>query len=299
MRLQQIEALIAISEAGSIRSAARRLNVSQPALTKSVKALEEEFSVPLVQRTPRGILLTDYGRAVLTRAQSVSAEVARMREEIEQMRGHLQGTVTVAVSPVPALLLLPTAIARFRRKMPEVQLRVEDGIYPAVLPLVRNGTVDLAIGPQPPEHVLSSDLEVESLFSNELVVAARRGHPLGGRRSLSELMECAWLMHGPASGPGSLFEPAFVQHGLVPPRPVVCSQSFTATIALLEAGDLLTVLPRRITAHYVRQQRLCAIEVDEKLPSWDVCMLTRAGVPLTPVAREFATTVRRSPVTQG
>jgi len=297
MRLQQMHALVALAEAGSIRAAARRVGVSQPALTKSLKGLEEELGVALLQRTPRGVILTAIGQRVHARARGIAAQTDRLRDEVAQWRGEAGGQVSVAVAPVPAVLLLPQVMARFLQEMPGVEVQVREGLYPAVLPEIRNGTLDLALGPQPPAPLLGSDLVVETMFRNELVVAARLGHPRERTTDLADLLDASWLLHGPDSGPGSVFGPAFQAHGLPPPRVVVRSDSFTASIALLEQTDLLSVLPQRLIGHLRHRHRLQALPLRQTLPAWDISLLSRAEVPLTPAARAFATLLRRLPMT--
>ncbi|MFZ9261226.1 MAG: LysR family transcriptional regulator, partial [Limnohabitans sp.] len=86
MKLNQIQALVAIAETGSIRAAAARVGVTQPALSKSLQSLEDELSVSLVHRTSRGVNLTSFGQAMVTRGRGIAQEVDRLREQIEQMR---------------------------------------------------------------------------------------------------------------------------------------------------------------------------------------------------------------------
>lgn len=296
MRLQQLEGLVALAEAGSMRAAAKRLCISQPALTKSLKGLEEELGITLLQRTPRGVVLTEAGHAAQQRARGITADTQRLRDEMAHLRGLAQGRVTIAVSPVPAVLLLPSVLTRFIRECPGVQVQVLEGLYPAVLPDLRNGTTDLALGPQPPQDQLGSGLRVEPMFSNELVVAARVGHPRAQTTRLADLLDAGWLQHGPDTGPGSLFAPAFAAHGLEPPPVAVRSTSFTASIALLEQSELLCVLPRRLIGHLQTRHHIIALPLADSLPAWDICLVTRAEVPLSPAARELATLIRRLPM---
>jgi len=95
-----------------------------------LQSLEEELSVSLVSRTSRGVNLTAYGKAVVTRGRGITQEVDRLREQIEQMRGDLQGTINLAVSPSPSVILLPQALARFRQDYPKVQLRIREAVFP-------------------------------------------------------------------------------------------------------------------------------------------------------------------------
>ena len=118
MKLQHLRVLVAIAENGSVRAAARSMGVTQPALSNSLQQLEASLGVPLVNRTARGATLTPYGRAVLARAQGITQDLDRLREEVEQMRGSLAGGVSVAISPSPAMVLLPEALARFHKEFP-------------------------------------------------------------------------------------------------------------------------------------------------------------------------------------
>lgn len=296
MRLQQIHALVAISETGSIRAAARKLGVSQPALSKRILQLEDEFSVAILQRTPRGVDLTPYGRALVVRAKSIATEIGRMHEEIEQMRGTLEGVVTLSIAPSPAALLLPEALTRFHAEMPNVQVRVRESVHPETLRLLREGVVDIAISAQPQARVSGGEFRCERLYGNALAITCRYTHPKANARSLSELLECDWLLHGPVEGPGTLFAPVFRAHGLAPPVPKVQSDSFTASLYLIERSDLLCVQPERLIRQLEREKKVRALSLVEEMPSWDVYLVTRASAPLTPAAQKMVACLRRTPI---
>lgn len=298
MKLHQIQALVAIAETGSVRAAARRLGLTQPALSKSLAALEEELSVPLVHRTARGATLTKFGQSIVTRGRGISQEIERLREEIEQMRGAARGGVTVAISPSPAQLLLPAVLRRFHREFPEIQVRVRESVYPDTVQLLREGLADFAVGAQPPSRkTATSEFLTERLYENKLVVGCRHGHPKAGVRSLRELRDCEWLQHGSADGPGSLYAPVFRENGLPVPTPWLVSDSFISSLKLLESSDALCLLPARLVSHLARAGRLTALQLDEPMPDWDVSLIMRAQVPLTPIALKLAQLFRRTPPT--
>lgn len=293
MKLQHLRALVAIAENGSVRAAARNLGVTQPALSKSLQQLEASLSVSLVTRTARGATLTPYGRAVLARAQGITQDLDRLREEVEQMRGSLTGGVSVAISPSPAKVLLPHALRRFHKDFPEVRVRVRESVYPDTLRMLREGQADLAVGAVPQlSRALTAEFHSETLYRNTLVVAGRRDHPMAAATSLADLLACQWLQHGPANGPGALLEPAFRAHQLPPPVPRVLSDSYTASFSILEHSDALSLLPERLIRH---QPGLIALALREAMPTWDVSMTFRAASPLTPAAQGLAQALRRTP----
>jgi DNA-binding transcriptional LysR family regulator len=153
MRLSQIQDFIAVAEGGSIRAAARSRDVSAPALTKSIRQLEEELHVPLLTRTTRGVVLSHYGEAFLRRARLIAAEARRATEEMTQMLGARTGTVRIGVTGGPAHLLLPAALNRFRRQHPEVQVNIDSGRYAVHLQDLRAGLIDVAVSPIPDEGI--------------------------------------------------------------------------------------------------------------------------------------------------
>lgn len=296
VKLHQIQALVAIAETGSVRAAARKLGLTQPALSKSLAALEEELSVPLVHRTARGANLTKFGQSIVTRGRGISQEVDRMREEIEQMRGAQQGGVTVAISPSPAMLLLPAVLRRFHREFPGIDVRVRECVYPDTVQLLREGQADFAVGAQPPVRKTSTaEFVAERLYENKLVVGCRQGHPQAQARSLRELLDCEWLQHGSADGPGSLYAPVFRENGLPVPTPWLVSNSFISSLSILESSDALCLLPERLVTYLARAGRLTALRLAEPMPDWDVSLIRRTQAPLTPSALKLAQIFHRTP----
>lgn len=295
MKLNQIQALVAIAETGSIRAAAARVGVTQPALSKSLQSLEDELSVSLVHRTSRGVNLTPFGQAMVTRGRGIAQEVDRLREQIEQMRGALQGSINLAVSPNPAVILLPQALTRFRQEFPNVQLRIREAVFPDTLQMLREGLADIALGAHPQiKKSKQPEFLVERLYYNRLVVTGRVGHPKAGAESLAELLDCDWLLHGPEEGPGSMYAPVFKEHQLQPPVPSIISQSFIATLTLLEGSDALALLPERLIRSLIMNRRLMMLPIRELTTRLDVSMIVRANQPLTPVAQKLLQILRRT-----
>jgi len=292
MRLTQIRDFLAVIDAGSIRGAARGLGLSQPALTKSIRQLEEELGAVLVTRSVRGAQATEFGRAFLARARAVSADLRRAREEIAQLRGARQGSLAIGTAPGPALDLLPSALPVLRRRWREATIRVIDVSPPEVLPALREGLIDLAlsvrIGPlaQP-----ASDCTVEPLYTIEPVIIARRNHPLAKARSLRELVDAEWVRTGPPGYTPALPQ-AFDAAGLPSPRYRVDCESFLALPEFVANSDLLAVVPSQIAAREASLARVVSLRVREPLPARAISLFRRADVPLTPIARECAEVLR-------
>src|SRR5688572_4235936 len=193
MRLNQIRDFVAVIEAGSLRAAARSLGLSQPAITKSLRQLEEELHVQLLQRNARGAAPTRAGMAFLARARAIQAELRRAEEDLAGFRGGSSGAVAFGIAPAACMLIVPDAVTQFRRRFPHAAVRIVEGVSTALLPQVRDGTLDFLVGQRPLEKP-AVPLRFKPLFRTPLVVIGRQGHPLRKARSLRELLDAPWLM---------------------------------------------------------------------------------------------------------
>ena len=293
MKLNQLRDLIAIAEHGSLRAAARALDLSAPALVKSINGLEAELHVPLLVRSSRGVALSEYGKRFLHRARLIDAETRKAADEIAELRGQFEGAISVGASPTPSITLLPDVLLQFRRRFPTVRVNIVGGLYHTHLSSIRAGAMDLALGPIP-DAGLDAAFRTEGLFLNDVVIAARKGHPLAGARSLRDLAGCEWILTGPdTQGPGAAIFDAFRRHGLEPPRRVIqCDITWTLHTLLLES-DLLCALPRHLLEREPLSALLRAVEVREELPRYMVSLIYRSDAPLLPTAAHFATLLRR------
>jgi LysR family transcriptional regulator, regulator of abg operon len=293
MKLSQLRDLIVIAEKGSLRAAARALGVSTPALVKSINGLEAELHVPLLVRGSRGVRLSEYGGRFLHRARLIDAETRRAADEIAELRGQFEGAITVGASPTPSVTLLPEALLQFRRKFPSVQVNIVGGLYHAHLKSIRAGAMDLALGPIP-DAGLDAAFCTEELFYNDIVIAARKSHPLAGARSLRNLAACEWVMTGPdTQGPGAAIFDAFRMHGLGAPRRVIQCDITWALQTLLLKSDLMCALPRQLLEHGPLRDLLRVVNVREALPRYRVSLIYRSDAPLLPTSEYFATLLRR------
>src|SRR5689334_14331756 len=171
LKLHQIRDLLAVAEKGSLRAAARKLGLAQPSISRSIRELERELGAPLLERHARGTVLTPVGALFARRARAAASELERAREEIAQLGGRGAGSVTLGLSSVPLLALLPKALAPFRARYPAVELRLVDTAFPAVEARLRDGSVDFYVGVAPQKRP-GRELKVEKLFDNTRVVLA-------------------------------------------------------------------------------------------------------------------------------
>ncbi|SCU83040.1 Transcriptional regulator, LysR-family [Cupriavidus necator] len=293
MRLSQVQDFIAVAEHGSIRAGARARDVSAPALTKSIRQLEEELHVPLLTRTTRGVVLSRFGEAFLRRARLIATEARKASDEMAQMLGARNGVVRVGTTRGPAHVVLPAVVKRFRVQHPDVLVCIDSWGYPTHLDELRSGVMDMAVSPVPDEGI-EREFTCEPLYNNDSVVMAHREHPLRNARSLRELIGSDWILTGQRMhGPGAAILDAFRERDLPLPRVAVRCDTIGMIEHLMQDRHLLCMLPRQMVAGRLAANGLVPLPIEDKLPSHTVSLIYRADSPMTPVAAQFATLLRR------
>ena len=293
MKMHHLRDVLAVAERGSLRAAARHLGVAQPALTRSIRELERELGAALFERRSTGVVVTTIGERFLHRASAAQSELRRAHEEVAQMQGMADGHVTVCLSTVPHLALLPDTLRPFRARYPRIHLDLHEGVFPTIERSLRDGTLDCYVGP-PPAPLAAAGLVVETLFDNTRVIVGRKGHPLARAKKLRDLVAAEWITTSITSKAEEELGPLFAQHGLPAPKLVMQAHSSLTFIVSITNTDLLMMLPVQWTAFPLTRDALQQIFVAEPLPAPPICVVRRAGLPLTPAAEYFCDVLRRS-----
>ena len=297
MTLQQLRDFVAIVTHGGYRSAARALDVAQAGLTKSIARLEQEYGVALLDRHGKGATLTADGVAFLRHAQTVILEADRAQAWLlAAAKAGTSGatTVTMGVSIEPSLQLVPAVLTDFRRALPDVALRLTQGVATALLAGVREGRLELAVTRLPPGFE-DRDLTARPLFESESVVAARSDHPLvvaGRPVDVATLSTWDWVVVGDTSQPAerdaSIVE-LFDANGHPRPRIAAVTDSLFEVVAMLASADLLARLPAAALAHPLVQGRLKAVLLNGPAsPPYTIAIVHKASRTLSPAAGTLA-----------
>jgi DNA-binding transcriptional LysR family regulator len=151
VELRHIRYFLAVAEAKTVSRAAARIRISQPALSRQVHDLEHELGVRLFDRAGRGLKLTGAGEDLLAYGRSVLKEVEAFRERARVLQGGDTGVLHVGATPQTLQRLLPPVLARCRRTMPGVDVRLIDAHPVALLDLIRRGDLHLAFTVYQPE----------------------------------------------------------------------------------------------------------------------------------------------------
>ena len=295
MKLHQLRDFLAIVEKGSISAAAKYLGIAQPSLSRSIRELEKELGVPLLERHARGAALTPMGILFAKRTRLSMMELEKARDEITQNQGQVHGNVTVCISGVSNLTLLNAALGPFQQRYPLVNLSLVEGVYPLVESRLKEGLIDLYVGPAP-NAGLPAELRLEKLFYAPRAVLARKGHPLANATSLRQLLDANWLTTSITDRAETEFGAIFEELGLPPPRLSIRVSSALTLITALTGSDVLAITSRTWVDLPLFANLIAVIPVEEAIGGPPIAMICRAAVPPTPAAEYFCDMIRRAAV---
>lgn len=193
MDLNQLRGFVTVAEEGSFTQAAKKLFVTQPALSLQIKGLEESLGEKLFERQGRTIRLTPAGRVLQDRASQIFSLVDQTTQEIASMNGLKAGQVIIGAGESPCLHLLPPLIQFFHQQFPGIFLRFVNRHSGEIVDLVKEGAVDFGLVTLP---VRDANLKSETLIWREDVAICHPEHPLNGQKRvmLEDLLPYPWLM---------------------------------------------------------------------------------------------------------
>lgn len=245
MDTQSLEAFLAVAEANSFSTAAERLHLTQPAVSKRIAALERQLDTPLFDRIGRRPQLTEAGRALLPRARRILLDVRDARRTIDDLRGSVAGTLRLAISHHLGLHRLPPHLAHYAHEHPAVRLDIEFLDSEEAAERVLTGERDLAVGTllrAPP-----ATLRQQCIWRDELVVAVAPSHPLADRSEieLAQLSVHTAILPGLHTSTGAVVEQLFREAQL--PLDVGMSTHYLETLKMMVSIGLgWSVLPRTL-----------------------------------------------------
>lgn len=291
--LQQLRHLVAVAEAGSLGKAARLVHVSQPALTKSMRKLEEGVGLQLLDRDGP-MRLSAVGREFLVRARRLLAESAGLSLEVTRLTRAASGHVAVGCGPLMPEAFVAPAVAGLIGRRQALTVTIDLGSWPDFAELLREGRLDFFVanitmlGDEP-------DLEIAAFFPEPLVWCARPGHPLAGRKAVPAEEFLSYPIVGPVL-PGWVDAWFQRQTGALTGKPfrlaVTCSH-YPALKVLLHGGDCVSGAIRSVLSRDFQEGSLVPLDVE--LPP----LTMQAGVvwlrhrTLSPAARALIEGIRR------
>lgn len=291
MKLPQLESLVALVDAGSMRGAARILGITQPTLSGRIAELEREVGAALVLRNATGTTLTPAGNALLTHARVIGNEVRRAGEAMERITRGGDGTLSIGSSPLATVELLGAVMDEFRQRFPALQVKIVEGMFQRVAAALRQDLLDLVIAPAPSAKREHKMLHIQELVTYPMYVVARRGHPLASNKRLQDLDDASWVTGNSISERRANVEELFAEHDLPKPSIAIHADSIIQVQTMIASSDLLALLPRPLFAA-LPGRPIVPLPITDKIRPVRVCLITKASQPLSPAGHVLEVLIR-------
>ena len=297
LKFKQLLIFDRVLQRRSILHASRELHLTQSAVTKAVRELEDDLGVKLFERSNRGVNPTAYGLLLGARVKSVIAEVRHLADELNAFRSAETGHVIVGTLIAGSARLLPKAIAQLKRQAPDVLVTVREGLGDRLYPALATGELDIVVGRLPHrEHPITQNfpLEHERLFTEHFSLVVRSGHPLTGISplSLADTLRWPWILPVPESPSRLVADRLFAEAGQPLPSNRVESLSLLTNVGLLLHGDACALVPRGALELFAAGGQLVELSLPGVGHFGDVGFSVRAGKLLTPAASLLVVALR-------
>jgi len=182
MNLDHLKTYIEVVTTGNFSEVAKKLGISQPAVSFQIQKLEQDLGVRLIDRKQKKLTLTEPGKRLLFFAQKVQDEYTGMLEDMNQLREDVVGNLFISASTIPGDFILPPMLSEFKTLHPSVQIQVAVSDSGQVIEDVETGTYDVGFCGILPEH---REMEAVKIGEDEIVLIVAAGHPFAGRKSVS------------------------------------------------------------------------------------------------------------------
>jgi LysR family pca operon transcriptional activator len=294
IKFRHLDAFSAIARERSFKVAAAQLNLTQPAISKTLKELESILGVVVMERSRSGVTLTPEGEIFL---QFAEQSTAALRHGLRSIRaaGGAAGKLKVGTLPSVASSLLPSAAQHFTRDNPDTLLEVHEGPHHDLTARLRSGGLDLVVG-RLGRHETMDGLAFQQLYSEEVIIVARPGSPALQVRDFEGLNRFRILYPPRDSAIRPLVARLLISEGvpLFPNRIETTSPAFGRAVVCDDA-QAVWVISRGVVAGDLETGRLVKLNLDMSRTAGAVGIMSRAGEIPTPAARAFVRVLSATP----
>lgn len=294
IRLRHLHTFVAVAQQGTLGRAAETLNLSQPALSKTLNELEQLTGTRLFERGRLGAQLTVPGEQFLTHAVKVLDALNTAGQALNRKEDASADVVRVGALPTAALGILPAAIGRFHQQQKSTSLQVATMNNTMLLAGLKSGEIDLGIG-RMSDPELMGGLNYELLFLESLKLVVRPGHPLLQETiTLSRVVEWPVVVSPKGTVPRQNAEALLQSQGCK--MPAGCIETLSASLSrqLTVDYDYVWFVPSGAVKEDLRQATLVSLPVPTQSAGEPIGILTRVDIPLSTGAQMLIAAIRKS-----
>jgi len=281
MDLRQLRHFIAVADCGTFLAASEALNLTQPALTRSIKTLEDQLQSALFTRQARGVVLTDAGTALIHHARLMLHQAEAAREDVTAITRGRAGQLSIGLAPMFSMTVIDKVLIAMNEQFPDLRFSVTTALVTDLLRELADASLDVVLA-NIPAGPLPRDIVHEVLFETRSYVLAGAAHPLAQKSKIavSDLRAATWATVRQQSQADALGD--MLSEGLgAPITPTLETNSLQLLRTILLSGQFVSVLAE----HWLR----------DDLKTGRIVRLNVAGTPIT---RPAGVLMRRKPSRQ-
>ena len=291
LRLSLLRACDAMDTHGTLLKASAALGISQPALTKSLRELEDGLQVRLFDRHSRGVRPTEAGLLFVQTARRVLAELRRLDDSLDLLATPGGSILTLGALPVAAAGVLPGVLAKLRCDYPQLKVQLQQGRTEELLPLLVSGEIDFVVG-RLYDLVIPDAFEREALWTEPVSIFARSGHPIFDEpATVGQLDRCDFVLPTITQRVGQEIEHLFSLLG-ISSDVSLRSSSHVFIREMLHGTDMLSVMPRSMMVGDLMRGTLRVVPLPVATPDRPAGLISRRGDAKSPAHLIFVDCVR-------
>ena len=286
IKFRHIQCFVEIVRQQSLKRAAERLSLTQPAISKTLKELEEIIGCALLVRNRAGVTLTRQGEVFLHFAEMSVAALRQGIDGVEQLGRGDRAVLSIGALPSVAARLMPEVAAEFTELAPDATLRITDGPHGFLIDQLRQGKLDLVIGRLGPPDTMKG-VSFTQLYNEYVEFVVREGHPLLEDPDMRRIDEWTVIFPPEASAIRPLVERVLIAHGVgeIPKKIESVSGAFGRNFA--RNSDAIWIISSGVVANEIADGTLVRLPFDNTITSGPVGLMARPDAQPTPAERIF------------
>jgi DNA-binding transcriptional LysR family regulator len=294
--LNAIQTFLTVAEYNSFSEAARKLNLSQPAISQTIQNLERQFGVELFDRKGHSIHLTEAGQHLQGLGRELLTNANRLEEMMNSIQGQVIGEMTIGCSTTSGKYLLPGLIARFRQRYPQLRINVLVSSRDSVIKKLISGDLPLGVSSKLIEQ---SELEYQEFFTDEVVLIVPAIHRWASFRHIypDDLLEEPIILREETAGTREVLMEGLRQHDVLPAMLNVAMTlgNAEAIEMAVEEGLGISFVSRLAAAHGLELGRIVEVEVEGLQLQRKLYLARNRRYPPTRAQAEFWAFVKSEP----
>lgn len=286
MEIRQLRAFIAIAETKTFTAGAKRVNVTQAAISMQIRQLEEDLGLPLFTRTPRRVILTEGGEFLLERARTILREHDAAIAELAELGGVEHGRLRIgSASAEFATIQLPRILVSLKDDFPNAEISITAGTSAALVDKILHGDIDIAFVSLPVEN---SSVVTDLLFSDQIVAIGHPAHSLANKRAISPavLAQQPLILGERGGNTRRLIDGLFNTANLKPDVIMELSRQ-EAINQMVEANLGVGTAGAKTIANEIREGRLISWRIEGADIRWQLGLARLKGGYYSPIAKDF------------